>query len=70
MPGMIDAHVHLATSPNRRQAEAGLPPDIFGEVTLQEAASGHWNNLDQESFTRACQTIPPIYDSRLPGLGG
>jgi imidazolonepropionase-like amidohydrolase len=33
MPGMIDAHVHLATPPNRRQAEAVLRRDIFGGVT-------------------------------------
>jgi imidazolonepropionase-like amidohydrolase len=33
MPGMIDAHVHLATPPNRRQAEAILRRDIYGGVT-------------------------------------
>ena len=33
MPGMIDAHVHLATPPNRRQAEAVLRRDIYGGVT-------------------------------------
>lgn len=34
MPGMIDAHVHLATPPNRRQAEAILRRDIYGGVTM------------------------------------
>lgn len=33
MPGMIDAHVHLATPPNRRQAEAVLRRDVYGGVT-------------------------------------
>lgn len=33
MPGMIDAHVHLATPPNTRQAEAILRRDLYGGVT-------------------------------------
>jgi imidazolonepropionase-like amidohydrolase len=33
MPGLIDSHVHLATPPNRRQAQAVLRRDIFGGVT-------------------------------------
>ncbi len=33
IPGLIDAHVHLATPPNRRQAEAILRRDIYGGVT-------------------------------------
>jgi imidazolonepropionase-like amidohydrolase len=33
MPGLVDAHVHLATPPNRRQAEAVLRRDIYGGVT-------------------------------------
>lgn len=33
MPGLIDAHVHLATPPNRRQAEAVLRRDLCGGVT-------------------------------------
>ncbi len=33
MPGLIDAHVHLATPPNRRQAEAVLRRDVYGGVT-------------------------------------
>ncbi len=32
-PGLIDAHVHLATPPNRRQAEAVLRRDLYGGVT-------------------------------------
>jgi len=33
MPGLIDSHVHLATPPNRRQAEAILRRDLYGGVT-------------------------------------
>jgi imidazolonepropionase-like amidohydrolase len=33
MPGLIDAHVHMATPPNRRQAEAMLRRDLYGGVT-------------------------------------
>jgi imidazolonepropionase-like amidohydrolase len=33
MPGLIDSHVHLATPPNRRRAEALLRRDLYGGVT-------------------------------------
>lgn len=33
MPGLIDSHVHLATPPNRRQAEAILRRNLYGGVT-------------------------------------
>lgn len=33
IPGMIDAHVHLATPPNKRQAEAILRRNLYGGVT-------------------------------------
>ena len=33
IPGLIDSHVHLATPPNRRQAEALLRRNIYGGVT-------------------------------------
>ncbi len=32
MAGLIDAHVHVATPPNRRQAEAVLRRDLYGGV--------------------------------------
>ena len=34
MPGLVDSHVHLATPPNRRQAEAELRRNLYGGVTL------------------------------------
>ena len=33
LPGLIDSHVHLATPPHRRQAEAVLRRNIYGGVT-------------------------------------
>jgi imidazolonepropionase-like amidohydrolase len=33
LPGLIDSHVHLATPPNRSQAEAMLRRDLYGGVT-------------------------------------
>lgn len=33
MPGLVDSHVHLATPPNRRQAEAELRRNLYGGVT-------------------------------------
>ncbi|WP_404713516.1 amidohydrolase family protein [Sphingomonas sp. MMS24-J13] len=33
IPGLIDSHVHLATPPNRRQAEAILRRNLYGGVT-------------------------------------
>jgi hypothetical protein len=34
LPGLVDSHVHLATPPNRRRAEAVLRRDLYGGVTL------------------------------------
>jgi imidazolonepropionase-like amidohydrolase len=33
LPGLVDSHEHLATPPNRRQAEASLRRDVYGGVT-------------------------------------
>jgi imidazolonepropionase-like amidohydrolase len=33
LPGLVDSHEHLATPPNRRQAEASLRRDLYGGVT-------------------------------------
>ncbi len=33
LPGLIDSHEHLATPPNRRQAEANMRRDLYGGVT-------------------------------------
>ncbi|MBJ7417251.1 MAG: hydrolase, partial [Niveispirillum sp.] len=33
IPGLIDSHQHMATPPNRVQAEAQMRRDVFGGVT-------------------------------------
>jgi imidazolonepropionase-like amidohydrolase len=40
LPGLIDSHVHLATSPNRRYAEAILRRDVYSGVTAVRDMAG------------------------------
>jgi imidazolonepropionase-like amidohydrolase len=40
IPGLIDTHVHIATSPNRRYAEALLRRDVYGGVTAVRDMAG------------------------------
>ncbi|HEX3666454.1 MAG TPA: amidohydrolase family protein [Rhizomicrobium sp.] len=40
IPGLIDSHVHLATSPNRRYAEALLRRDVYSGVTTVRDMAG------------------------------
>ncbi len=40
IPGLIDSHVHLATSPNRRYAEALLRRDVYSGVTAVRDMAG------------------------------
>ena len=40
IPGLIDSHVHIATSPNRRYAEALLRRDIYSGVTTVRDMAG------------------------------
>ena len=40
IPGLIDSHVHIATSPNRRYAEALLRRDVYGGVTAVRDMAG------------------------------
>lgn len=40
IPGLINSHVHLATSPNRRLAEALLRRDLYGGVTAVRDMAG------------------------------
>ena len=34
IPGLVDSHVHLATPPDRRKAEAVLRRNLYGGVTM------------------------------------
>jgi imidazolonepropionase-like amidohydrolase len=40
IPGLIDSHVHLATSPNRRYAEALLRREVYSGVTAVRDMAG------------------------------
>lgn len=40
IPGLIDSHVHLATSPNRAEAEAIMRRDLYGGVTAVRDMAG------------------------------
>ena len=40
IPGLIDSHVHLATAPNRRYAEALLRRDVYSGVTAVRDMAG------------------------------
>jgi cytosine/adenosine deaminase-related metal-dependent hydrolase len=40
IPGLIDSHVHIATSPNRRYAEALLRRDVYSGVTAVRDMAG------------------------------
>ena len=40
IPGLIDSHVHLATAPNRRYAEALLRRDVYSGITAVRDMAG------------------------------
>ena len=40
IPGLIDSHVHIATSPNRRYAEALLRRDVYSGITAVRDMAG------------------------------
>jgi imidazolonepropionase-like amidohydrolase len=45
IPGLIDSHVHLATSPNRRYAEALLRRAVYSGVTAMRDMAGDTRQL-------------------------
>jgi imidazolonepropionase-like amidohydrolase len=67
MPGLIDSHVHLATPPNRRQAEAMLRRDLYGGVTTVRDMADDLRSLGD--ITRASRVGeipgPDIYYAAL-----
>lgn len=40
LPGLVDSHVHLATSPNRKRAEALMRREVYGGVTAVRDMAG------------------------------
>jgi len=67
LPGLIDSHVHLATPPNRRQAEAVLRRDIYGGVTAVRDMADDMRALGdlQRSSIASEIPAPDIYYAAL-----
>jgi imidazolonepropionase-like amidohydrolase len=58
LPGLIDSHVHLATSPNRRYAEALLRRDVYSGVTSVRDMAGDARMLADLSRAALLGEIP------------
>lgn len=58
IPGLIDSHVHLATSPNRRYAEALLRRDVYSGVTAVRDMAGDARFLADLSRAALMGEIP------------
>ncbi|MGD0191794.1 MAG: amidohydrolase family protein [Rhizomicrobium sp.] len=67
LPGLIDSHVHLATQPNRRFAEALLRRDVYSGVTAVRDMAGDARQL--ADLARAARMAempsPDIYYAAL-----
>jgi imidazolonepropionase-like amidohydrolase len=67
IPGLIDSHVHLATAPNRRFAEALLRRDIYSGITAVRDMAGDGRQL--ADLSRAARMAempsPDIYYAAL-----
>lgn len=67
LPGLVDSHVHLATPPNRRQAESVLRRDLYGGVTAVRDMADDLRSLGD--ITRASlvgeMPAPDIYYAAL-----
>jgi imidazolonepropionase-like amidohydrolase len=58
IPGLIDSHVHLATAPNRRYAEALLRRYVYGGVTAVRDMAGDARLLADLSRAALLGEIP------------
>jgi imidazolonepropionase-like amidohydrolase len=58
LPGLIDSHVHLATSPNRRFAEALLRRDVYSGITAVRDMAGDTRALGEYSRAAFMNEIP------------
>ncbi|HWY14311.1 MAG TPA: amidohydrolase family protein [Rhizomicrobium sp.] len=67
LPGLIDSHVHLATAPNRRYAEALLRRDVYSGVTAVRDMAGDARLLADLSRGALLSEIaaPDIYYAAL-----
>lgn len=58
VPGLIDSHVHMATSPARRSAEALLRRQLYGGITAVRDMAGDVRALADLSRAALIQEIP------------
>ncbi|HEY6579470.1 MAG TPA: hypothetical protein VIY09_09120, partial [Rhizomicrobium sp.] len=58
LPGLINSHVHLATDPNRRYAEALLRRALYGGVTAVRDMAGDARMLADLSRAALLREIP------------
>ena len=58
LPGLIDSHVHLATSPRRTEAEALMRRDLYGGVTAVRDMAGDARFLAELSRETALGEVP------------
>ncbi len=58
LPGLIDSHVHMATSPNRRFAEALLRRDVYSGVTAVRDMAGDARMLADLSRAAHMAEVP------------
>lgn len=58
IPGLVNSHVHLATSPNRKEAEAFLRRDVFGGITAVRDMAGDARALADLSRSALLGYIP------------
>jgi len=67
LPGLIDSHEHMATPPNRRQAEANLRRDLYGGVTaVRDMADDLRAVAELARASRAAEIpAPDIYSAAL-----
>ena len=58
LPGLIDSHVHLATAPNRRFAEALLRRDVYSGITTVRDMAGDARALGDYSRAAYMNEMP------------
>lgn len=58
VPGLIDSHVHMATSPNRLRAEAELRRDVYSGITSVRDMAGDGRALADLSRSALLGEIP------------
>ncbi|RIJ45012.1 hydrolase, partial [Maribellus luteus] len=72
LPGLVDSHVHLATSPNRKRAEALMRREVYGGVTAVRDMAGDGRALADLARASRVGEIPGpdiFYAALMAGPG-